>query len=178
MVEGVYSKLVVEPTRECLLVKRSPSPLGWIRSIADLRPERGENRRLFALSNKHRQDLSNQGTDSTTTQRPTVGWLPSRIASAVRSIYGAASDLGTAVKNSPVGVGCGDLGVIHRSTPRLSHFDDLECPLAFKEPRKPSYINSAVAHLIPIISVLNPDYCELAARRLAQQSIFSLGGEL
>lgn len=25
---------------------------------------------------------------------------------------------------------------------------------------------------------LNPDYCELAARRLAQQSIFSLGGEL
>lgn len=28
------------------------------------------------------------------------------------------------------------------------------------------------------LAELNPDYCELAARRLAQQSIFSLGGEL
>lgn len=148
------------------------APLARTSSGRDFTAKSQQNLCLLPLADEVRNDILKHGSEASALERPTVGGLPSFV-SGCDGVDPPAGDVLTPLCEFPVGARRADLWCVTRPGIGAPRLDNLEHTLPVEKSGEPRSI-----YCVHIGMIANPDYCELAARRLAQQSIFSLGGEL
>jgi hypothetical protein len=175
MVECVHGKLHQQPISHGFIGERLTSPFMRIGAKSDAVSEQNQQCGLVAFCGEVREDRSQDWTELSTSERPSVRRFPPGIPSAVGAVDGSSGDSFASFERTNVSVRCGYLGVVDRFAVRPTDVDDLERPLAIEKACEPCSVCIYHAHTIPIreLAALNPEYAELAAGRLSQLSLLA-----